>query len=108
MLPMFILAKPGRCQCDTLKIVQVGSRGGERVSLMVYGLSSWKKRKGSVVGVTRRCLLRFLGFPMLDVPCTILSRCGVQDPLSPLGFALSLQPIVEKIREEVPGLLINA
>lgn len=51
-----------------MKIVQVGSRGGERVSLMVYGL---KKRKGSVVGVTRKCLLRFLGFPMLDVPALL-------------------------------------
>ena len=39
----------------------------------------------------------------------ILSRCGVQqgDPLGPLGFALTLQPIVEKIKTEVPGLNIN-
>ena len=41
---------------------------------------------------------------------TILSRCGVQqgDPLGPLGFALTLQPIIEKIKEDVPNLLINA
>ena len=40
---------------------------------------------------------------------TILSSCGVQqgDPLGPLGFALALHPIVEKIKEKVPGLLIN-
>ena len=40
---------------------------------------------------------------------TILSCCGVQqgDPLGPLGFALALHPIVERIKEEVPGLLIN-
>ena len=41
---------------------------------------------------------------------TILSCCGVQqgDPLGPLCFALSLHPIIERIKEEVPGLLINA
>ena len=41
---------------------------------------------------------------------TILSCCGVQqgDPLGPLGFALALHPIIEKIKEEVPSLLINA
>ena len=40
----------------------------------------------------------------------ILSCCGVQqgDPLGPLGFSLALHPIVEKIQEQVPGLLINA
>ena len=40
---------------------------------------------------------------------TILSCRGVQqgDPLGPLGFALSLQPILERIRDEVPGLPIN-
>ena len=40
----------------------------------------------------------------------ILSRCRVQqgDPLGPLGFALTLQPIVERIKTEVPGLKINA
>ena len=40
----------------------------------------------------------------------ILSCCGVQqgDPVGPLGFALAIHPIVEKINEEVPGLLINA
>ena len=41
---------------------------------------------------------------------TILSCCGVQqgDPLGPLGFALALHPIIEKIKVDVPGLLINA
>ena len=42
--------------------------------------------------------------------CTISSCCGVQqgDPLGPLGFALTLHPILEKINAEVPGLLVNA
>ena len=41
---------------------------------------------------------------------TIKSKCGVQqgDPLGPLGFALVLQPIIEHIKREVPGLKINA
>ena len=41
---------------------------------------------------------------------TILSCCGVQqgDPLGPLGFALALHPIVERIKREVPGLLLNS
>ena len=41
---------------------------------------------------------------------TILSCCGVQqgDPLGPLAFTLALHPIVERIKREVPGLLINA
>ena len=42
---------------------------------------------------------------------TILSSCGVQegDPLGPLGFALTLQPIIEKMKEEVPNTTkINA
>ena len=40
---------------------------------------------------------------------TILSCCGVQqgDPLGPLGFALALHPIVERIKRELPTLLIN-
>ena len=40
---------------------------------------------------------------------TILSCCGVQqgDPLGPLGFALTLQPITQCIKAEVPGLRIN-
>lgn len=40
----------------------------------------------------------------------ILSCCGVQqgDPLGPLGFALTLQPILERMKAEVPGLKINA
>ena len=41
---------------------------------------------------------------------TILSCCGVQqgDPLGPLGFALTLQPLIECIAREVPSLRINA
>ena len=41
---------------------------------------------------------------------TIYSRCGVQqgDPLGPLGFSLTLHPMVERIRAEVPGLTLNA
>ena len=41
---------------------------------------------------------------------TILSCCGVQqgDPLGPLGFALTLHPIVQRIRDEVSGLSLNA
>ena len=39
----------------------------------------------------------------------ILSSCGVQqgDPLDPLGFALILRPIVERIKAEVPGLYLD-
>ena len=41
---------------------------------------------------------------------SILSCCGVQqgDPLGPLGFAVALHPIIEKIKREVPGLLLNS
>ena len=41
---------------------------------------------------------------------SILSCSGVQqrDPLGPLGFTLTVQPIVERIKAEVPGLNINA
>ena len=41
---------------------------------------------------------------------TILSCCGVQqgDPLGHLGFAITLQPIVERIKAEVPGLILNS
>jgi len=40
----------------------------------------------------------------------ILSCCRVQqgDPVGPLGFALAIHPIVEKINEEVTGPHINA
>ena len=40
----------------------------------------------------------------------IHSCCGLQqgDPLDPLGFALTLHPIVECIRDEVPDLALNA
>ena len=41
---------------------------------------------------------------------TILSCFGVQqgDPSGPLCFALTLHPIVERIKNEVPGLALNA
>ena len=40
----------------------------------------------------------------------IHSCCGVQqgDHLGPLGFALTLHPIVECIKDEVPDLALNA
>ena len=39
----------------------------------------------------------------------IHSCCGVQqgDPLGPLGFSLALQPILEQINRDVPGLLMK-
>ena len=49
--------------------------------------------------------------PILHLGESIIrSQSGVQqgDPLGPLGFALTLQPIIERIKEEVPGLKINA
>ena len=41
---------------------------------------------------------------------TICSCCGVQqgDPLEQLQFALTLYPVVERIKAEVPGLALNA
>ena len=41
---------------------------------------------------------------------SLLSRCGVQqgDPQGPLCFALTLQPIVERIKREIPSILCNA
>ena len=41
---------------------------------------------------------------------SICSCCGVQqgDPLGPLGFALMLHPVVERIKAEVPGRALNA
>ena len=40
---------------------------------------------------------------------TIHSCCGVQqgDPLGPLGFALSLQPLLEHLQTDVSGLRLN-
>lgn len=49
--------------------------------------------------------------PFLNLNDHIIeSQCGVQqgDPLGPLGFALTLQPILERIRDELPELKINA
>ena len=39
----------------------------------------------------------------------IHSCCGVQqgDPLGPLGFSLTLHPIIERIKAEVPSLPLN-
>ena len=41
---------------------------------------------------------------------SILTCHSVQqgDPLGPLGFAQVLHPIIKKIKESVPSLLINA
>ena len=41
---------------------------------------------------------------------SLLSCCGVQqgDPLGPLCFALTLQPVIERISRELPNLLCNA
>ena len=40
---------------------------------------------------------------------SILSCTGVQqgDPLGPLAFSILLQPIIERIQDEVPGLNLN-
>ena len=49
--------------------------------------------------------------PLLHLGQDIIhSCCGVQqgDPLGPLGFALTLHPIIERIRAEVPSLALNA
>ena len=80
----------------------------------------------SIVSSVRRCLRRSelaflpsqLGWsascygaqPLLHFgDQTILSCCGVQqgDPLGPLGFALALHPIVERIKRELPTHLMN-
>ena len=41
---------------------------------------------------------------------SIRSCCGVQqgNALGPLGFALTLHPLIEKIKAELPGLTLNA
>ena len=41
---------------------------------------------------------------------TIHSCCGVQqgDPLGPLGFTMTLHPIVKRVKSEVPSLRMNA
>uniref|UniRef100_A0A1X7SS29 Reverse transcriptase domain-containing protein n=1 Tax=Amphimedon queenslandica TaxID=400682 RepID=A0A1X7SS29_AMPQE len=41
---------------------------------------------------------------------TLLSCAGVQqgDPLGPLAFSILLHPIIERVQQEVPGLLLNA
>ena len=48
--------------------------------------------------------------PLLLGKDSIHSCCGVQqgDPLGPPGFALSLHPLVERIKAEAPGLALNA
>ena len=52
----------------------------------------------------------YSGQPFLHLGSdTILNSCRVQqgDPLGPLGFALTLHPIVEHIRAVVPNLTLN-
>ena len=49
--------------------------------------------------------------PLLHLGKDVIhSCCGVQqgDPLGPLGFSLTLHPIVERIMAEVPSLALNA
>ena len=49
--------------------------------------------------------------PLLHLESDTLRSCGgIQqgDPLGPLGFALTLHPIVERIKKEIPDLKINA
>ena len=49
--------------------------------------------------------------PLLHLGKDVIhSCCGVQqgDPLGPLGFSLTLHPIVERIKAEVPSLALNA
>ncbi len=53
----------------------------------------------------------YSGQPLLHLDTdTIFSCRGVQqgDPLGPLGFALALHPIVERIKSEVPSLTLNS
>ena len=53
----------------------------------------------------------YSGQPLLHLGKDIIhSCCGVQqgDPLGPLGFALTLHPIVECIQAQVPNLALNA
>ena len=52
----------------------------------------------------------YSGQPFLHLGSdTILSCCGVQDdPLGPLGFSLTLHPVVKHIRAVVPNLTLNA
>lgn len=55
-------------------------------------------------------LLQITAFQLHFESETILSSSGVQqgDPLGPLGFALTLHSVVEQIRNEIPGLRMNA
>ena len=49
--------------------------------------------------------------PILHLGDEVIRSCsGVQqgDPLGPLGFALTLHPVVERIKSDVPNLRINA
>ena len=53
----------------------------------------------------------YSGQPLLLLGKDIIhSCCGTQqgDPLGPLGFALTLHPIIKRIRAEVPSLALNA
>lgn len=62
------------------------------------GLSAWMESSYSSLP------LLFMG------PESLRSCCGVQqgDPLGPLGFALTLHPLIEHIKEELPALSLNA
>ena len=62
----------------------------------------------SIYGSLEGVLLWFLTFLHLSRH-TIPSCCGVQqgNPLVPLCFALTLHSVIEKIKREVPDLLIN-
>ena len=66
--------------------------------LVLPGLSRWIEWCYS-----SRSILRFGDH-------SLLSCCGVQqgDPLGPLCFALTLQPVIERINSELPDLLCNA
>ena len=70
----------------------------QEVRARIPSMSAWLEMRYSA-----QPLLQFGNF-------TILSCSGVQqgDPLGPLGFVLTLHSLVEKINEQVPGLVINA
>ena len=62
-------------------------------------------------GLSAWMVFCYSGQPLLHLgKDTIHSCCGVQqgDPLGPLGFALTLHPLIERIKAEVPSLALNA
>ena len=93
--------------------------------MMNIGLSCWTSRMHLIPSTTRPCLWSSTNvFPVYKhgwspvIPSNhsshgdsiIKSCCGVQHggPLGPLGFALMLQPLVERIKAEVPSLCLNS